>query len=374
MVPLKSSKRNQMKLHKGRDFRPFLYLMLCGFPIVGVCQTDRQLTFMLDSFNYSEATSLHSISGHWSDTVSAGNEAISVSRITLGYQDKNYSVQAIVRDDTYYRFDNETAQFIYQIENSIPLENGQNFALFIKPDKSSSKGFRFGIDTEVSQNLKLAGFISLLRPTNLIQGSLVGQAVALDTNDYDFNFTTDLVYEDDPLFDRTTDSLSGKGYSIDLIIDYMISENWSLNLQLLDVMGELKIDEAGYTRADATSDIKVFDENGYLQYDPVITGKESYKDFVYQFEMQTHLSLAYQMSNKNSLVLQHHRIFDFEYQKFVFLQSNNQNQLSWSLIPQLKAAGFSFKHPNFSFGIETDSLNYKKMKYLNLNTQFYWTF
>jgi len=374
MVRLKFSRSNSNMELKGRFFRPFFYAILCCLPVVGYAQPDNKITFSLDSFNYSEVTSLHSIAGHWEDRITAGNEAISVTRMMFGYDDQLYSLQAIFRDDTYYRFNNETAQFVFLTENRLPLENGYDYKLEIKPDKVTSKGLRLGFSKLFNQKIKLSGFFSLLKASNIIQGSLNGHAQAIGINDYDFNFSSDLVYQEDPLFERKTGGISGKGYSIDLIVDYTLNENWRFNLKLLDVMGELSFDNVAYTTAEATSDTKVFDEHGYLTYDPVISGIEGYKDYVYKFDMQTHLSVAYQLSNRNSLIFQYHRLFDFEYQKLVYRQQIGSYQLSWSLLPRLKAAGLNFKHPNFSIGLETDNSDYKKMKYLAFNTQFFWTF
>ncbi|MBT3202739.1 MAG: hypothetical protein HOB14_19815 [Gammaproteobacteria bacterium] len=374
MVLLKSSKASFKRLKEGRVNRPFLYAILLCLPAAGYAQSDTQLTFSFESFNYSDSTSLHSILGHWSDEVGGGSKALSVSRIMLGFEYNNYSLQTVYRDDSYYNFDNETVHFIYLTENKLPLVNGQEYDLYIKPDKSSSEGLRFGTNQQITPKLKLHGFFSLLKATNLTHGNLNGHAMAVGSNDYDFNFASDLYYEDDPLFDRVTDRLSGKGYSIDLMLDYEINDKWSINLELLDVVGELLIDQAAFTRAEATSDIKVFDENGYLTYDPVISGLESNKDFVYQFNMQTHFSVNYKISDKNSLVLEYHRLLDFDYQNLILSQQLGLNQLSWILIPELETVGIEFKHPSFSIGLETDNLDYKKMKYFSLNTQLFWAF
>ncbi|MCK5662383.1 MAG: hypothetical protein KAI17_02805, partial [Thiotrichaceae bacterium] len=303
-----------------------------------------------------------------------GDKALSVSRMTLGFEYKKYSFETIVRDDSYYDFDNETAQFIYLTNNKIPLENGKDYALYIKPDKSSSVGLRFGINQDITPRLKLSGFVSILKATDLVYGELNGHAMAINSNDYDFFFSSELYYEDDPLFERETDAISGFGYAIDLIVDYTINDKWRINLELLDVVGELSFDDAPYTSAEATSDIKVFDENGYLTYDPVISGVELNKDFVYQFNMQTHLSVSYQLSDKNNLVFEHYRLAGFDYQKLSLLQKIGRNQVSWILIPELSTAGIKFEHPNFSIGVETDSLDYKKMKYLSITSQLFWAF
>jgi hypothetical protein len=41
----------------------------------------QRLGFEIDSLSYSEATSIHSIGGHWEDDVGAGDEALTLERL-----------------------------------------------------------------------------------------------------------------------------------------------------------------------------------------------------------------------------------------------------------------------------------------------------
>jgi len=359
--------------NKGRNFRPLFYVLFLRFPTLAFAEDNQRLMLEFDSSSYSEASSLYSISGHWNDRVSSGTEAWSSSRLVLGYRRGAISIQSVFRDDSYYHFDNQTAQFIYQTENHLPLTINQHFRLDIEPDRISSKGIRLGYTAALKPELKVSAFISLLYPVRMTQGRLAGEAVALNSNDYDFNFATDLVYAVDPLFDRTTGQLSGRGYSVDVLFNYVWDDHWTVDLQLLDIAGEIVFDDAPYTRADATSSVKVYGEDGYLTYDPVISGIEGFRYYRYKFQMKTHLKLGYQFHNSNRVMLEHHRVFGFGYQKLIFEQHLESGQLSWKLIPALKAAGLSYRNKSFSIGVESDQLSTKKMKYLSLNASIYWS-
>ena len=113
-------------------------------------QSDRQISLEFDSNSYSEASSLYSIAGHWNDTVKEGNVAWSLLRLTLGVKQGRYSIQAIVRDDSFFRFANETAWFIYQTHNHLPLNAGREYRLYILADKASSRGLRFGLQQPIN--------------------------------------------------------------------------------------------------------------------------------------------------------------------------------------------------------------------------------
>ncbi len=359
---------------KGRLCRPFFYLILFVMPCIGDTQNHRQLNFHFESTSYSEVSSLYSVSNQWKDRVTSGNDVWSSSRLTIGYQHKNFILQSISRADIHYKFANETAQFLQLTKNHRELEVGKNYLLSIYPENLSATGLRFGFKTDINNNLEFTALFSLLQPTDLLQGRLDGNTTVIQSNDYDFNFSSDLMYENDPLFDRATENISGNGYAVDLKLFYRVTDNWSLNLDLMDIMGEISFENIPYTVAEATSDVKNFDDEGYVIYAPVISGIESTKNYRHQLELQSKLSINYQLSAGHSINYQHHSLMGLNIDKFIYAQRISTNQLNWFLIPEFQAVGFSFRHPNFSIGLETDNIDVKKMKYLSLNTHLFWTF
>ncbi|MBC8212079.1 MAG: hypothetical protein H8E21_13545 [Gammaproteobacteria bacterium] len=373
MARLKSFNVKDFMTGKGRIIRPFLWLAAGLFFTQGYGQKEQQLSLSFNSLNYSEVSSLHSIAGRWSDSISSGDEAWSMSRLALSYQNQDYVIEALYRADTYYQFANETAQVLYLAENHLPLEPGRRYPLLIKPNKLSSSGFRFGLKA-AGDSLQMTAYISLLKPTKILQGQLSGSALALDTNDYDLEFSSDLVYDADPLYDRPAENISGQGYALDLTLAYQPTKRWRFDLELLDIAGHLSIDHAPYTSAEATSDIKSFDPDGFVTYDPVVTGREGFRPFTYDFSLQLHFSADYRLANENSVIFQHHEILGFNYQRFIYRQNLENSQLSWQLIPKVKALGVMYQTPYFNIGIEADSLDYRKMKFLSLVSQLFWTF
>jgi len=374
MEPLKSSKQSFAGSLKGRIFRPFLYGLLSTFPATGICTENQKLSIQFESTSYSEATSLRSLSGEWNDRVTSGDDAFSVNRFRVGYEDDSYSIQYLQRIDILFEYANDTARFLYQTDNQLSLTPGEPYRLYIREKSSVSHGIRLGYKKRLAENFSVATYFSLLSPTNLERGYLDGSAVAIAPNDYDFNFSSDVFYREDPLYGRDSELLSGNGYAWDLNFRYAINERWYATLDLLDVAGKLFFDNAPFTTADATSDVKTFDENGYVIYNPVITGLEGNKDFTYEFDMESHLAIFYAFSDKYSFALQHHQYKNVAYQEIQFIQSINVNNVSWHLIPELEAVGVSYLSPNFTIGITADDLDFKKTKYLALYGQYFWPF
>ena len=251
----------------GRIIRPFFYavtlLLVNSVNAAGI----ERLFVSFDNFSYSPTTSIHSVSGEWNDKVRAGDNAFSLTRYSvLGLASGPISLELFKRYDAYYAFDNQTAQFLYDIENKIELGAGDEYPLYIRPKKSSALGVRAGYRYSPAVDWRVDVFFSLLQAEGLLYGHLEGTAQAIAANDYDFEFSSDLSYDDDPLYGRDSENIDGDGYAIDVALSYAINAAWTLELEVNDLAGRLQIDDAPYTTATASSDIKNFDEDGYVIY------------------------------------------------------------------------------------------------------------
>ena len=371
MGPLKFSRSQVTGHQKGRVLRPFFYGLLLVIPATAGAETLQGLSFEFDSVSYSEATSIHSISGHWEDEVTSGDVAFTVDRAYLGYAYGPFSIQYVMRYDAYYDYANETAEIIFLTKNKRPLRAGDQYRLFIGADKSSSKGFRFGYSDWLTDEFKLSAYLSLLELTDIEQGKLIGSATVIDENDYDFDFDVDMVYEDDPLFERDTGEIYGDGYSLDLSLHYVINPGWRLQVDVFDLVSKMRVDNVPFTTASASSDVKEFDENGYVTFNPVVNGFEGNKSYSFEFNRQTHLALDYRRANDDRIVLQHHDYVNVEYQEINYIQHFGQNRLSWNLIPEFGAIGLSFHRPGFRIILNTDNVDYDEMKYLHLSFELF---
>ena len=373
-VRLKFSSQRGLNKSKGRILRPFLYGLLLILSAPGSADDKRRLTVSLESVNYSEATSIRSLSGEWDDEITSGDNALSYSRVYIGYEQDAFSIQYLQRFEAVFEFDNDTARFIYQIENQLDLKPGEKYKLDIRPKRAASKGIRLGYKNQFRKDINASVFVSLLQPFYILDGDLDGSAEAIASNDYDFEFKSDLVYKEDPLFERGSENISGTGYAVDLFFRYAINDRWQAALDLVDIAGELRIDDAPFTTATASSDIKSFDENGYVVYDPVVRGIEGNKDYTYQFDLQTHLSLGYLLSDRYSITLQHHEYKNFAFQELLIDQSTERGLIRWHLLPELRAAGISYLTTNLMLGISLDDFDYKETKYLALTARYSWAF
>ena len=361
-------------LEKGRSLcRPFFCCLLCC-SMQAVAADQQKLFIDVSSFNVNESTSIYSLTGAWNEGVGDGDEAVSSGRILLGVKQDQYSLALIQRFDRYYRYSNATVDLLYTTENHQPLTPGKEYPLSIEAHNASSSGLMFEYHWQPNAYWTINPAISLLKPQTVQLGKLKGQAIATAAGDYDFSFISDMVYDSDPLYDRRVDGISGDGYSVDLKLSYDADSRWGIDLALNDILGELNIPDAPYTLAQASSDNKHYDENGYVVYDPVISGKEGYRDCVFEFKTQIHLNLKYRLDDINTLVFQHHDLGRFNYQQIDWMRNLQEAEISMQLLPLLKALGLSYRNQRFSAGVIADHLNYKKMKVFGFQLQYGYEF
>ncbi len=368
MERLRFFNRLTMVQFGGRYIRPFFCSLL--YCQAGFALTPESLNFEIDSFSMNESTSLHSISGNWDRPVDSGDTGLSVSRILLGYHTSSYSLEWVRRFDIYYQYATETADLLYQTENQVPLPAGKDYPLYINAKRSSSHGFRLGSQWIVSERLVIGGNISLLKPDGMVQGSLTGEAQVLSDSDYDFVFNSNMTYNKDPLYSRPGETLDGDGYAVDVNVDYHLNDRWQLDISLLDVVGYLDIPNAPYTKATASSDTKHYDNNGYVIYDPVISGQEGYRDDRFKFDMQTHVNLSCQLDEVNSLSMQYHQLPHYKYHQVEWVINHDENKYGLIVIDEPAAFGFNLETGLINIVFLSDQFNLNKSKIVKINLQF----
>lgn len=356
----------------GRCIRPFFFSLL--YCQAGIASSTNTLKFAVDSFSMNESTSLHSIAGHWDQPIDPGDTGLSVSRLRFGYQTPSYSLEFVKRFDIYYQYANATVDLLYQSENQLPLPAGKHYPLYIDAKQSSSHGIRLGSSWNITDGLVIKSHISLLKPDGLVQGGLTGEAQVLSENDYDFVFNSNIAYDKDPLYSRPDESIKGDGYSVDVAINYQLNDRWQVDLSLLDVAGYLDIPDAPYTKATATSDTKHYDDNGYVIYDPVISGIEGYRDTRFNFDMQTHVDLNYQLNEVITFSLQYHQLPYYQYHQIEWIINRDANKYGLIMINEPTAFGFNLQTQLISFEFVSDQFNINKSKIVKINLQLNYQF
>lgn len=127
------------------------------------------------------------------------------------------------------------------------------------------------------------------------KGRITGNATATGPNTYDFDLFLDYIYDENLIYKRRDVTPgSGEGYSFDLGFKYEFSKRFGAEILWRDIWGRIYWKDVPFTTADATSDTKGYDEEGYQVYRPTIRGYEGYKDFVQKVPLKTDVTIFYE--------------------------------------------------------------------------------
>ncbi|MGW8368139.1 MAG: hypothetical protein ACWGPN_05600 [Gammaproteobacteria bacterium] len=270
--------------------------------------------FFADSVTYSEPVSIKSILDDWSPPFAGGEAVLTHNRVELGARWRDWWFGVVERYDYRVELAPQTAELLYLTKNRLPLAQGSEYEIYMDAGKLRSNGVIVGRTIEATPSLRFSIAVSLLRTGEFTFGSGAGAAVVVADNDYDFEFDVDYIYSHDGLFGRTVSAPSGSGVSADFSVSWNPTERWTFRANLLDIASRMEWDAAPRTVATASSDTKSFDEQGYVRYDPVVSGFESYEEVSRRLTRKSLLRGEHHFNGTKSALIEYE---DFEVARFV---------------------------------------------------------
>lgn len=325
----------------------------------------------IQSIFYSEPIAIQSILGTWAAPFKGGDKALTYNKAELGVRRGNWQFGFLERYDYQLEFSPETAELIYRIQNRLPLEVGREYELRIKAQHNYSRGLRLAYQHKFSSRIRAGIAASYLQGKALTDGALQGSAQVTAQKDYDFQFDVDYFYSRDVLFERDVTSPSGEGYSLDFNIDWQASKRFTAQLSVVDLIGKMFWDNAPFTIATATSDTKTFDADGYVQYQPAISGIESNKNFTQTLPRKIFIATQYQWSPNVGLLAE---LQDYKVARFVSAGTEwcyKHNDCFQGLY-NTTASALSLRYLGHGLRIElaSDKLDLKQARYFVIQLSF----
>lgn len=351
-------------------FRSISLLLLFAIP-AHVAAAEYRPYVDVQSVTYSEPVAIQAMLGKWQPPFRGGNKAFTYTKAEIGIRRGNWQLGILKRVDYQLKFASETAQLIYLTENRLPLEAGREYELRLKVQHNYSRGLRLAYQHKLSPRFRVGLAASYLQGKALTDGALQGSAQVTAEKDYDFQFDTDYFYSRDALFERDVTSPSGQGYSVDFNIDWQASKQFSAQLSVIDIVGKMFWDNAPFTIAAATSDTKTFDADGYVLYQPAISGLESNKNFTQTLPRKIFIASQYQWSSNVAVLAE---VQDFKIIRFASIGGEwcDKNKNCFQTLFNTTVSALSLRYRGHGFRIElaSDKLDIKQARYLSLQLSF----
>lgn len=318
--------------------------------------------FTIRNFFHSEPTAIKSLGQGWDQPLYSGDVALSYNRMEIGVAMNQWQIGLIKRHDYYYEFNSDTARLLHHIENRILLTPGEQYDLKLSVNSLIAEGLRLAYQYTVN-DFKLSLAFSYLDSRDFTDGTLAGTADVLTDKDYDLQFDVDYLYTEDKLFERIASRPHGRGYGIDFMLDWKPNGHWYFKLDVVDLWTQMHWRNALRTVATADSNIKEFDDDGYVVFNPVATGVESTQSYTQNVPRKIFIDTVYSFDNEQALLFGYE---DYKLKRFVSAGYSviTEGRSKFDFFYNLTAEAYKFRYQYNRLKLEllTDELQLKKSR------------
>jgi hypothetical protein len=161
----------------------------------------------------------------------------------------------------------------------------------------------------------------------------------------------------------------GKGYSADLHLRGQLSSEWWLQLDLQDLYAEIQFEQLGFTQGQINSQNSYVNDAGYLEFIPVLQGKEFAEPRTLSLPKQYSLSSGWQLNADQQLLVQLKRLDQNNQWQVGFSQQWQQRELQFWLDPIHRLPGLLFKQQDWLLELAADKSAVRDLKQFRLNLQ-----
>ena len=235
--------------------------------------------FEIESESLSEPVSLDGALHQWRGGFYKGNQAFTYNQVETGWQRAKLSIGYIQRFDYEVDMNEDSADFFYRVNNKKDLTAGKVYNIDFSVRNSYAHGIHLQYQLLNQDTFKLRVGISLLQGLRLTEGAVSGSASVITQSDYDFDVGLDYYFTRDVVFNLPVTSPRGYGLGNDIDLFYRLAPKLSVSIRARDILAAIYWLKAPHINAHITSDTKTYDQDGWVKYDPVLSGKISYRNF-----------------------------------------------------------------------------------------------
>ena len=251
----------------------------------------------LDLFAYSAPVSVDKFANNFDAPLESGDTAFTHNQIEMGVQWNEWRVSYVQRFDYITNFTEDTALYHHSEKNGIPLPTNREYDLLLDVERLKATGLKLGYTWDFRKDLTFdiafayyneisdlqSGKASVTGDLEPITDELIAEAeLILDgvnagnrdlspllalVQDVNAKLLIDYYYDDpkfqEPFYSEPVitgpanpvisgvdfSSPGGNGYSLDLGVNWQVTDQLNLDLQLFDVVNKFSWDKAPYTRA-----------------------------------------------------------------------------------------------------------------------------
>lgn len=305
---------------------------------------------------------VHNMEG---DPVDGGELAFTHNQFEMGERWQQFELSYFWRYDYLMEFNSDTAHLIYINQNNIPVSASKTYDVSLQANHIRSQGIGLGYHFTLTPATTGKIRLNYLTADETTDGKLSGQ-LTTTPNDYSGDLHLDYNYSRDLLLSREEESVDGRGFSLDLDLQWAISPQWQVALEGRDIYSKVRWDDVTYTIADATTNRISYDPDGTLHSIPAVAGIESYRDHQQTLPSRYNLSSRYQLTEALAIKANLFRYDDYNFYQLAMGWQYKAVILETSYDFTARALGVSISHKNVYMALRTDETDWKQARALEL--------
>ena len=323
------------------------------------------------SHSYSEPFEIHAtvneLDGHLRD----GDWGFTHDHVEMGVGWNSWSVSAFARYDYLIEANDDTAELAFRSENDLPVPPGRDYQIKLRVNHSRSRGFKIGYSWQPLDTLSFKFAAAYLSADSLLDGGGSGELQMLDTGIYDGYAFVDYTYSRDPLFDRQVPKQKGRGYAVDVGFRWQATPRWRVSFSAYDVIARIRWPDAPFTRVGLTSSTVAFDDQGFIDVSPVVSGIEDARNHNQRLPARVTLGGAFQLNDRIALTGSVMAISD-HYLPEVGVQWRGGGSRRWTVAvnPGLGGLSLGFETSRVNVVLTSDAWEVHKSHYLKVGIAF----
>jgi hypothetical protein len=232
-------------------------------------------------FEAADALPVRDLSGQWSRYAprDGRNVALQSARIELGASRARWEVTALVRADILITGPRSTWDAVHTYKQRQTPADGSEFALQAHERGVLWAGVRAAhtwvLRSGSDQGVQLTGGATLLSVRRVQQVDATGQVRFSSATGYGFEAQAQRQDSHQQFGGYGEPDAHGTGYSADLGLLWQPSASTFVNVSAVDLLSHLEVNGVSTQQATLSSATNSVDSNGYLNYQPLVTGRFS---------------------------------------------------------------------------------------------------
>jgi len=369
MVTLKpySSKKSLLPLGSGLLITSFCMLHAEVIPFFNPIEhtTPYKSTFQTKAFIANDPVSLDDFFHDWQGDYSpkkGDNFAVEFLRVDMGIVLKNgYYVGYFYQNDIIIQTNRDFVDAYYAIKNNLTPQNDTLYDLTLGIDGIERHGIvasKTFLDYQSpTQNLKIALGAYLSYDTALQNGTIQGTGTLSSDNTYTLLGESTYFYSENLLYDLDVEESYGLGYGMHLACYYTHTPSHTkVTLLINDLFARSYWKNLPYSLITLQTQNETIGEDGYLSYDPTISGWELTKNYTQIIDPKYHIEVEKSLSSTSSFTLGYDYAYALSMPYIKTSYSLEDTTLSLRYEQRFKSFGCSYTKENWHLSLYTNGL------------------